>query len=193
MSGGPVQPMTAATWAARRDEIVSQVTAIRVGGRSSDIRQRTLRLSVYGDANHALVAEVIDTSFGPVVVTYRPRGGVRDIAPLTDDAAQTYAIDGYQPITAAVLRSRIASGAKELKLLLPTTANEQRLILGYRPDANPETVARSQVARLEAAVAYRREQGHDAAQIAGTAEYLAAARANLAAIRAQRSSGRKRR
>lgn len=193
MTGVPVQPMTVAAWTAHSADIVAQVAKIRGGGRSSDLRRRTQRLAVYGDANRALVAEVIDTSYGPVVVTYRPRGGVRDIAPLTDDAAETYPIDGYQPITGAELLGRIANGAKELKLLLPTSANEQRVILGYRPDADPETVARSQVARLEAAVAYRREQGHDAAQIAGTAEYLAAAKVNLAAIRAQRSSGRKRR
>lgn len=194
MTGGLVQPMTAATWANHRDEIKAQVAAIRTCGRSSPIRRRTLRLSVFGDANDALVAEVIRTTFGDVVVTYRPRGGVRAVAPLTnDDSARTYPLDGYQPLTAAVLRNRISNGAKRLTLLLPTEANQERIILGHRTDADPETVARSQVDRLRAAVAYRREQGHDAAQIAGTAEYLAVAEANLAAIRAERSPGRKRR
>ncbi|MFB1299018.1 hypothetical protein ACAG24_026285 [Mycobacterium sp. pW049] len=185
--------MTAATWADHRDEIKAQVAKIRACDRSSPIRRRTLRLSVFGDANDALVAEVIRTTFGDVVVTYR-RGGVRAVAPLTDDdPARTYPVDGYQPLTAAVLRNRIGNGAKRLTLLLPTQANQERMVLGHRADADPEVVARSQVARLQAAVAYRREQGHDDAQIAGTAEYLAAAEANLAAIRAERSSGRKRR
>lgn len=190
MTGGLVQPMTAATWADHRDEIEAQVAAIRACGRSSDIRRRTLVLEVRGD--NALLAEVIRTALGDVVVTYRPRGGLRAIAPLTDDRAQTYAVDGYQPLTATLLYDRIINGTKHLTLLLPTKDNQERIVLGHRADADPEVVARSQVDRLRAAVAYRREQGHDDAQITGTAEYLAAAEANLAAIRAKRS-GRKRR
>lgn len=185
MSGVPVDAMTAATWADHGDQIDAAVRAL------GSSRRRSTILSVYGDADDSLVAEVIRTTFGPVVVTYR-NGYVRAVAPLTDDRAQTYAVDGYQPLTAALLHDRITNRAKRLTLLLPTETNQARLIIGHQPDADAETAARSQVSRLKAAVAYRREQGHDAAQIAGTEEYLAAAEANLAAIH-RHWSGRKRR
>jgi hypothetical protein len=179
----PLDPMDIATWERDRLEIEAQVKAIRACGRSSKIGRETLVLSVHGDARDALVAEVIRTAWGAVVVTYESRGGVRAIEPLTANPHQTFRIDGYQPLTAARLIGRITSGAKRLKLLTPTTANQERVIVGHRPNADPETVAKLQVSRLRGALRTRREQGHDAAQIAGTEEYLAQAEDDLAAIR----------
>ena len=58
--------------------------------KSKRLRKRVSSLQVYCNESSALLAEVVRTTSGAVVVTFQSDSAVLDVAPLTDDPAQTF-------------------------------------------------------------------------------------------------------
>ena len=103
-----------------RNPVDTQVREILANKRIRD--KVTLLMVFYEQHPKHPVARVFQTTWGPVVVTFRPKtGAVESIEPLTDDDEQTFKmpqIRGFRfaPVPASMVRERIRNGDKRMTL-----------------------------------------------------------------------------
>ena len=179
-------------------DIARQVEVI-LAARATKLGKRAVLVEVFSRETGKRLADLLHTTAGPVVVTYRTEpdrvtGDVAVIVAVTDQPDQHVEFaDGSGSLPVPRLSAMVAAGKRKMVLYADADAWADTQLDGHPSGAPPLTRAAALRNRLRAILAAKRKLGYATASIADTERRLAAAEADYADLAAHADAERERR
>jgi hypothetical protein len=182
-------------------DIARQVEVI-LAARATKLGKRAVLVEVFSRETGKRLADLLHTTAGPVVVTYRTEpdrvtGDVAAIVAVTDrpDQRVEFADGSSGSLPVPRLSAMVAAGKRKMVVYADADAWADSRIAGYPPGASPLTKAAAKCGRLRAILRAKRKLGlpEGSLSITATERRLAAAEADYAALAARTEAQRQRR
>ncbi len=170
-------------------DIARQVEVI-LAARATELGKRAVLVEVFSRETGKRLADLLHTTAGPVVVTYRTEpdrvtGDVAAIVAVTDQPDQHVEFaDGSGSLPVPRLSAMVAAGKRKMVVYADADAWADCRLAGYPPGASPLTKAAAKCGRLRAILRAKRKLGlpEGGWSITATERRLAAAEADYAAL-----------
>ncbi|MDQ1308227.1 MAG: hypothetical protein QG671_4061 [Actinomycetota bacterium] len=179
-------------------DIARQVEVI-LAARATELGKRAVLVEVFSRETAKRLADLLHTTAGPVVVTYRPEpdrvtGDLAAIVAVTGQPGQRVELaDGAGWLTVARLSAVAAAGKRKMVLYCDSDAWADARLDGYPPGAPPLAKAAALRNRLRAILRAKRKLGYPGGSIADTERRLAAAETDYAVLAERTDAHRHRR